>query len=271
MAGYLTTTVKPGETLENVADRLGLTREELAHDNGLGTGAGLRAGQTLKYLPTGGFLTYTVQRGQSLQSIADSLKIDVVELAHANGLGTGAGLRTGQVLQYKPASYPGWAEPVFKVATVTPITTPSVQQVAAGNRTSAAESPPNPAVWQPWAVLADTVNGRFQVEITEAVKYLNGALKAAGKVLDGAVTAADTAAAPLEAAAMTAYAGYMSSAATTRDKILTPAYAAYDKAVADAHGVYQQMLTDAENTYKQSAGDVSQAAADGQMITGQAS
>lgn len=43
--------------------------------------------------------TYTVKPGQSLLQIAKMFHISRVELAHANGLGTGAGLRTGQKLK----------------------------------------------------------------------------------------------------------------------------------------------------------------------------
>jgi LysM repeat protein len=40
--------VKKGQTLEEVAKQFGITREQLAHANGVGTGAGLRTGQVLK-------------------------------------------------------------------------------------------------------------------------------------------------------------------------------------------------------------------------------
>jgi LysM repeat protein len=42
---------------------------------------------------------YTVKKGETLNSIAKQLGISRVDLAHANGLGTGAGLRTGQVIK----------------------------------------------------------------------------------------------------------------------------------------------------------------------------
>jgi len=41
-------TVKPGDTLASVAKRYKITREQLAHANGYGTGAGLRTGEVLK-------------------------------------------------------------------------------------------------------------------------------------------------------------------------------------------------------------------------------
>ena len=43
--------------------------------------------------------TYRVLKGETLDSVAKKFRISRVELAHANGLGTGAGLRTGQVLK----------------------------------------------------------------------------------------------------------------------------------------------------------------------------
>ena len=50
--------------------------------------------------------TYIVKKGETLNSIAKQLHISRVDLAHANGLGTGAGLRTGQTLKV-PAPAPG--------------------------------------------------------------------------------------------------------------------------------------------------------------------
>ena len=40
--------VKKGQTLAQVAQQFGISREQLAHANGFGTGAGLRTGQVLK-------------------------------------------------------------------------------------------------------------------------------------------------------------------------------------------------------------------------------
>jgi len=40
--------VRPGDTLDKLAEKFGVSRVELAHANGLGTGAGLRTGQELK-------------------------------------------------------------------------------------------------------------------------------------------------------------------------------------------------------------------------------
>lgn len=53
--------------------------------------------------------TYVVKKGETLQQIATKFHISREELAHANGLGTGAGLRTGQKLKVPvpaPAGHP---------------------------------------------------------------------------------------------------------------------------------------------------------------------
>ena len=42
--------------------------------------------------------TYTVKAGDTLDKLAEKFGISRVDLAHANGLGTGAGLKTGEVL-----------------------------------------------------------------------------------------------------------------------------------------------------------------------------
>ena len=49
---------------------------------------------------------YVVRRGDTLNSVAARFRITRVELAHANGLGTGAGLRTGQKIRV-PQPAPG--------------------------------------------------------------------------------------------------------------------------------------------------------------------
>lgn len=42
---------------------------------------------------------YTVHKGETLDSIAAKFHVPRVDIAHANGIGTGAGLRTGQVIR----------------------------------------------------------------------------------------------------------------------------------------------------------------------------
>jgi len=55
--------------------------------------------------------TYVVKKGETLNSIAKQLGISRVDLAHANGLGTGAGLRTGQTLKVPSPAPKGTPNP----------------------------------------------------------------------------------------------------------------------------------------------------------------
>jgi LysM repeat protein len=50
--------------------------------------------------------SYTVRKGDTLESVAKKYDISRVALAHANGYGTGAGLRTGEKLKV-PSPPPG--------------------------------------------------------------------------------------------------------------------------------------------------------------------
>lgn len=83
---------------------------------------------------------YTVQRGDSLNSIAMAFGVDARELARWNGLPDGSVLRVGQVLRVTPA-------PEAAVATVTPVTPGGSTEVrplpAPGGTVGAAPLPPS--------------------------------------------------------------------------------------------------------------------------------
>ena len=89
-----TYTVKAGDSLWNIANKYGITVDELKNLNGL-TSNILSIGQVLK-VPSGGN-TYTVKSGDSLWSIANRYGTSVDTLKSLNGL-TSNTLMIGQVL-----------------------------------------------------------------------------------------------------------------------------------------------------------------------------
>ena len=89
-----TYTVKAGDSLWNIANKYGITVDELKNLNGL-TSNMLKIGQVLK-VPSGGN-TYTVKSGDSLWSIANRYGTTVDTLKSLNGL-TSNTLMIGQVL-----------------------------------------------------------------------------------------------------------------------------------------------------------------------------
>jgi membrane-bound lytic murein transglycosylase D len=99
--------VRRGDTLYNIAQRLGTDVRTLAQLNGMKPGDHLRAGQRLRVAGTvaggargadGRRVTYTVRRGDTLYSIARVLQVTVIELVSWNGLGGGSSIRPGQTL-----------------------------------------------------------------------------------------------------------------------------------------------------------------------------
>lgn len=123
-------TVQRGEYLGALADRYGLTNQELANlTSGLTASSSLMAGQKInvplnevvtagkkdkstlkeaakeaKFEPSYKVESYSVQRGDSLYSIANQAKISVTELAALNQIATNTSLRVGQSLKV-PAGY----------------------------------------------------------------------------------------------------------------------------------------------------------------------
>ena len=110
--------VKSGETLSAIARQYYLQLQYLADLNGISVNSPVRIGQKLKVgLPpeiaaransikpaaanikiTKSTETYTVKAGESLNAIANRMKISTAELASLNNLNAQAGLRVGQTL-----------------------------------------------------------------------------------------------------------------------------------------------------------------------------
>ncbi len=92
--------VQRGDTLSSIAAKSKMTLAELASLNNIAANSGVRVGQTLK-IPAGSSIPeqYTVQSGDSLNSVANKFDLELSDLAELNGLSRSAGLRVGQKLK----------------------------------------------------------------------------------------------------------------------------------------------------------------------------
>ncbi len=120
--------VQSGETLFSIATRYGRTVEQVAQASGLSAPYVIHAGNQLTIPPAGGGVapapapaqeqqqptgttTYTVQRGDSLATIAAQFNTTYIELARINGIANPDILHVGQVLQVPaPAGTPAPAD-----------------------------------------------------------------------------------------------------------------------------------------------------------------
>ena len=120
-SGTTTYTVQRGESLAIIAAKFNMNYIDLARMNGIANPDILHVGQVLQVpapagtpapspggvaapAPTTG--SYTVQRGDSLSSIAQQFNINYFELAQLNGITNPDVLRVGQVLQVPGAPPP---------------------------------------------------------------------------------------------------------------------------------------------------------------------
>ena len=92
--------VQRGDTLSSIASKSKISLADLTSLNNLSANKGVRVGQSLK-IPAGSTVPeqYTVQAGDSLNSVANKFDLDLNEIAALNGLSRTAGLRVGQRLK----------------------------------------------------------------------------------------------------------------------------------------------------------------------------
>ena len=90
-------TVKSGESLNSIANRVGLSVSELAAMNDLTAKAGLKVGQTILVPKT--ITQYTVKRGDTLIGLASRFGLDSKALADMNGIQPSTQLRIGEVIK----------------------------------------------------------------------------------------------------------------------------------------------------------------------------
>ena len=90
-------TVKPGESLNAIANRSGVTVAELAALNDLNARANLRVGQQLVVPKT--VADYKIKRGDTLIGLANRYGVDTGKLAEMNDIQTNTQLRIGEVIK----------------------------------------------------------------------------------------------------------------------------------------------------------------------------
>lgn len=92
--------VQRGDTLSSIAAKSKISLADLASLNNLSANKGVRLGQTIK-IPAGSSIPdqYTVQAGDSLNSVAAKFNLPLSELAERNSLNRTSGLRVGQRLK----------------------------------------------------------------------------------------------------------------------------------------------------------------------------
>lgn len=101
-----TYTVRPGDALSVIAERLGVTQRALLAANDLDDPSRLTVGQVLTVPSASGSVgsgraparTYTVRKGDALSRIAASHGVSVSDLVRWNGLSSAASIQIGQVL-----------------------------------------------------------------------------------------------------------------------------------------------------------------------------
>lgn len=103
-----TYTVQPGDSLTAIAGRYGITIDALAAANNMTTTTRLLVGQVLTIPvaapPAGSLGSYTVQRGDTLASIAARFRTTVQQLVSLNGIANINVVYVGQVLRVPNAA-----------------------------------------------------------------------------------------------------------------------------------------------------------------------
>lgn len=92
--------VMPGETIDTIATKLGISSEKLIEINGLSSNLIVRPGSNIIVPVTnqGGYQTYIVKKGDSVYSIANLYGVDYKTLYSINGLNEGEYIYPNQEL-----------------------------------------------------------------------------------------------------------------------------------------------------------------------------
>lgn len=124
--------VQRGENLFRIAQRYGLTVDELARFNSIGNPSNILVGQRLliPLTPPPVFVpptTHTVKPGENLQSIAQVYGVELQTLVSLNGIANPNALYVGQVLTIRPESESTPPTAVPELPTLSPTEAPATQ------------------------------------------------------------------------------------------------------------------------------------------------
>ncbi len=141
--------VRKGDTLDEIADKMGAERKELARLNKLKSPYHLKLGQVIKGPPGEASKVYVAVKGDTLADIAQRFSVTAKQLASANGLRHTARIRPGQHLSL-PAGYRDRGPPREAVRTPPPSYTPPPSRPAPSySPPPAATTPPPPTSYNP--------------------------------------------------------------------------------------------------------------------------
>ncbi len=96
--------VRQGDNLSQIAEMFGVSVNTIFWANDLKRGDLIRVGQTLIILPVSG-VQYTVEKGDTIQSIAKKLKGDADEIIEFNGLSENYQLTLGEIIIVPDGQY----------------------------------------------------------------------------------------------------------------------------------------------------------------------
>lgn len=96
-AGVERYTVETGDTPSTIAEQFGLATTTILWENTLQAWSVIQPGQTLRVLPTDG-VTHTVQRGETLERIAEKYRADAEDILEFNALVDADDLTAGDLL-----------------------------------------------------------------------------------------------------------------------------------------------------------------------------
>ncbi len=109
--GVITYTVKEGESMEDIANRIGVSTDQIRWSNGFKT-TNLDAGETI-YIPSVSGIVYTVKEDESIDDIADKYGSDAALIIAYNDLESTGSVSEGQRIVLPDGTLPETERPEY--------------------------------------------------------------------------------------------------------------------------------------------------------------